>query len=223
MIISSLEGTQYDYIPRKTISLKGRPPSKVNLSRFWNLIEQGQSRQQISNILGRDRGLVASLYDYLVADFSHLVNSDNLNRFIWVTKGLTGDNETYGVGMLQGKRVLNLNVFQLMNSLGDLLAKFRLNVSKPRINESLNVIDPIGVALRRQRAVYRRIYHVAGPMSLWHMDGNHKLNSFGIVTHGCIDGSSSYILYLSVANENSAAFVCQQFVAVCNLSERFTT
>ena len=36
-------------------------------------------------------------------------------------------------------------------------------------------IDPVGVATRWMSTIERRTYRVAGPNSLWHIDGNHKL------------------------------------------------
>lgn len=36
-------------------------------------------------------------------------------------------------------------------------------------------MDPGGVAIRTAQQMQRRAYHVLGPNSLWHLDGNHKL------------------------------------------------
>ena len=50
----------------------------------------------------------------------------------------------------------------------------RITRSKARI--SLQRIDPVGVTERwLQGPVSRRKYSVKGPLSLWHIDGNHKL------------------------------------------------
>lgn len=48
-------------------------------------------------------------------------------------------------------------------------------VSQSRIREALHMVDPEGVAIRWSSAVERRKYSVASPLSLWHLDGNHKL------------------------------------------------
>ena len=48
-------------------------------------------------------------------------------------------------------------------------------VSQVRVRESLHRIDPEGVAIRWTTAVQRRKYSVSSPLSLWHIDGNHKL------------------------------------------------
>ena len=48
-------------------------------------------------------------------------------------------------------------------------------ITQARIRESLHRVDPEGVAIRWSSAVQRRKYAVASPLSLWHLDGNHKL------------------------------------------------
>jgi len=48
-------------------------------------------------------------------------------------------------------------------------------ISQGRIKDSLNRVDPEGIAVRWSVAVERRRYKVQSPLSLWHMDGNHKL------------------------------------------------
>lgn len=44
-----------------------------------------------------------------------------------------------------------------------------------RVRESLQRIDPIGIATRWFHGIYRRMYSVTSPNALWHIDGNHKL------------------------------------------------
>jgi len=52
-----------------------------------------------------------------------------------------------------------------------------LRVQEYRVRESMRRVDPEGVILRALQCttVIRRAYNVKGPLSLWHMDGNHKL------------------------------------------------
>ena len=47
--------------------------------------------------------------------------------------------------------------------------------------------------------------------SFRHIDGNHKLISWRFVTHGCIDGYSRAIIYVTCSNNNQAATVLQLF------------
>lgn len=50
-------------------------------------------------------------------------------------------------------------------------------VQENRIRESMRRADPEGTVVRalQIRVPHRRSYNVRAPMSLWHMDGNHKL------------------------------------------------
>ena len=48
-------------------------------------------------------------------------------------------------------------------------------VQHTRIREALLRTDPVGLTQRWSQNLRRRTYHVAGPLSLWHIDGNHKL------------------------------------------------
>lgn len=44
-----------------------------------------------------------------------------------------------------------------------------------RVRESLIRTDPVGMMNRWTQAIKRRTYQVKSPLSLWHIDGNHKL------------------------------------------------
>ncbi len=44
-----------------------------------------------------------------------------------------------------------------------------------RIRESQRRIDPEGCMIRRLHVLNRRRYSVPAPLSLYHIDGNHKL------------------------------------------------
>ena len=48
-------------------------------------------------------------------------------------------------------------------------------VQRYRVRESMLRVAPEGAAIRAAPTVQRRTYSVAGPNSLWHIDGNHKL------------------------------------------------
>lgn len=51
-----------------------------------------------------------------------------------------------------------------------------VRVQRNRIRKSLARINPRAAALRAMsQRPQRRLYRVAGPNSLWHLDGNHKL------------------------------------------------
>ncbi len=48
-------------------------------------------------------------------------------------------------------------------------------IQQIRARESMRRIDPTGTALRRLTVMNRRVYSVPGPLSLFHIDGHHKL------------------------------------------------
>ena len=62
--------------------------------------------------------------------------------------------------------------YRLMH--GHLLSR-GLRVHQMRIRDSLHRVDPEGVAIRWGSALERRKYTVFSPLSLWHLDGYHKL------------------------------------------------
>uniref|UniRef100_A0A672ZBE4 Integrase catalytic domain-containing protein n=1 Tax=Sphaeramia orbicularis TaxID=375764 RepID=A0A672ZBE4_9TELE len=73
-----------------------------------------------------------------------------------------------------------------------------------RIKESMHRVDAPGVLERMARlgCVVRRTYFVQGPLSLVHVDTNHKLIRYNIVIFGAIDGYSRKIFYLEPATNN---------------------
>ena len=48
-------------------------------------------------------------------------------------------------------------------------------VPRHRTRAAIHRVDPVNTAIRRTVTVRRRVYHVEGPNSLWHIDGHHKL------------------------------------------------
>ncbi|XP_015751229.1 PREDICTED: uncharacterized protein LOC107331191 [Acropora digitifera] len=93
---------------------------------------------------------------------------------------------------------------------GFLLSK-GCRVQRERIRLSLLRIDPIGIVQRWKSTVKRRQYNVKHPLSLWHIDGNHKLIRWRIVVHGGIDGYSRVPVYLKASSNNRADTVLALF------------
>lgn len=59
----------------------------------------------------------------------------------------------------------------------------------------------------------RRVYRVRGANALWHQDGNEKIRPWGFYVHGCVDGHSRMIIYLSCSTNKRAATVTALFEA----------
>ena len=62
-----------------------------------------------------------------------------------------------------------------MRILKGFLLRKGFRVQRERIRLSLLRIDRIGIVQRWKSTVKRRQYNVKHPLSLWHIDGNHKL------------------------------------------------
>ena len=72
------------------------------------------------------------------------------------------------------------NVFELFPNSGyrmmaGHLQHLNIHVQQQRIRDSLHRISPASLAVRWNETIVRRIYSVRSPLSLWHIDGNHKL------------------------------------------------
>ena len=91
-----------------------------------------------------------------------------------------------------------------------------LNIQRWRVRNCLRTLDPIGTALRWRPAIYRRKYSVPTPNALWHIDSNHKLIRWRLITHLCVDGYSRLIIYAHCCNDNTADTVLEQFVKGVN-------
>lgn len=52
-----------------------------------------------------------------------------------------------------------------------------MRIPEQEVMSSMRRVDPEGVVERLLglKVLHRRVYHVAGPLRLWHMDGHHKL------------------------------------------------
>ena len=85
-------------------------------------------------------------------------------------------------------------------------------IQRQRIRASLLRVDPWGVEQRCRRVLHRRKYKVAGPNSLWHIDGLYKLIRWRIVVHGGIDGYSRLPVYLHASDNNKAESVLRAFM-----------
>ncbi|KAF4615590.1 hypothetical protein D9613_012906 [Agrocybe pediades] len=92
-----------------------------------------------------------------------------------------------------------------------------VHVPLVRVQESLRRVDEIGVNLRWNGTVRRRVYKVRGSNALWHQDGNEKLRPWGFYVHGCVDGHSRLIIYLKCSNSKKAKVVEGYFMAAVRI------
>ena len=66
----------------------------------------------------------------------------------------------------------------------------------------MKAIDPDVVELCKKQALRHRKYFSRGPNWAWHVDGYDNLKPYGFPIHGCIDGYSRRILWLSIVPSN---------------------
>lgn len=92
------------------------------------------------------------------------------------------------------------------------LHRLGIVIPRARMRASIHRVDPINTALRRSITIRRRVYHVNGPNSLWHIDGHHKLIKWRFVVHGGIDGFSRTVVYLCCSTNNEASTVLASFI-----------
>ena len=79
-----------------------------------------------------------------------------------------------------------------------------IGVPRQVVQKVLKELDPEGTAERRARVLKRRNYCNIGPNYAWHCDGYDKLKPFGFPIHGCIDGWSRKVLWLTVTRSNNS-------------------
>ncbi|CAB1345038.1 unnamed protein product, partial [Coregonus sp. 'balchen'] len=88
-----------------------------------------------------------------------------------------------------------------------------IRVQRHRVRDSLHRVNLRAAAVRAMsQMLHRRSYRVAGPNSLWHLDGNHKLIRWRIVIHGGIDGYSHFVVFLRASSNNRSTTVMDCFM-----------
>lgn len=90
-----------------------------------------------------------------------------------------------------------------------------LRVQRQKVVESLHRVDGSGQSLRRYIVIKRRCYRVPRPNALWHLDGHHKLNRWGFVIHGIIDGFCRTVSRLGELILRTNPFLCIDYRSAC--------
>ncbi|XP_064633655.1 uncharacterized protein LOC135491614 [Lineus longissimus] len=91
-----------------------------------------------------------------------------------------------------------------------------IRVQQHRLRSSMWRVDPNGGTIRQIRHIRRRKYQVKSPLSLWHIDGHHKLIRWKFVIHGGVDGFSRLIVYLKCSTNNRSSTVLHAFQEAVN-------
>ncbi len=186
---SMLQSSQYFLPVERT---RGRPKFIVTMDQLQHLRETGMTWSRIAKCLNiSERTLYRRAKEFdMHVEYSDMSNTE-LDTLLKDILGLTPRaGESYIRGSLRGRGV---------------------HVQRWRVRERLQVVDPIGRAVRWTNAIQRRVYNVKAPNSLWHIDSNHKLIAWRFVFHGCIDGFSRTIIYLKCSTNNLSAATLSYF------------
>ncbi|XP_069109274.1 uncharacterized protein [Argopecten irradians] len=99
----------------------------------------------------------------------------------------------------------------------NILRRKGLHVRRDMVMKAMREVDPDGIELRRRRRIERRVYTSIGPNHTWHVDGYDKMKPFGFAIHGCIDGYSRKVMWLTVGpSNNDPRIVATNFVLCVN-------
>lgn len=180
--------------PLNSSGKRGRPSYEITEEQLIFLLEQGFQVHDISNILGVSARTVErrmSKFGLSVSGMYSTIDDDHLDELVQIA---ANQHPGIGIRMLKG----------YLQSQG-------LRIQRERIRLSLLRTDPIGLMERWRTTTRRRQYNVRYPLSLWHIDGNHKLIRWRIVIHGGIDGFSRIPVYLMASNNNKASTVLSCF------------
>jgi len=147
-----------NYSPELLYEERGRPKFHVSFEQLEHLLKIGLNCSSIASLLGVSLRTVRrrmSEFGLSVREYYTDINDSQLD---FIVEGVKSIFPNYGYRMLQGH----------LRGLGIIL-------TQQRVRESLNRVDPCGSAIRWASSIQRRRYHVEGTLSLWHIDGNHKL------------------------------------------------
>ena len=180
---------------RDFVQRRRRPSLDISQHALSSLLEQDFTQVEIAQILGCSAKTVHCLIDnFELTSFVRYsaITDGELDDLV---KDFVSNFPTAGQKTLAGH-----------------LSTMGYQIQRYRVRDSLYRVDPWGVKQRSRRLLHRRKYKVAGPNSLWHIDGNHKLVHWRVVIHGGIDGYSRIPVYLSASDNNCSDTVLQLFV-----------
>lgn len=174
----------------------GRPKIHINSLAISTLREQGLHWEQIATIFGVHAKTINRRRKELhIPDDCPAYSEITDNSLDQIVKELRNQQPFSGQIMLMG----------ILKSRG-------IRIHRQRLRDCLHRIDTFGVINRWIHIIPRRVYKVAGPNSLWHIDGHMKLIRWKFVIHAGIDGYSRVITYCACSVNNKSATVLSHFL-----------
>ena len=137
---------------------RGRPRLEIPINQLQYLLELGFSCPQIASVLGVSLSTVRRRMDEGNLSISSLYSTITDDELDAIVMDIKASFPNCGYRLMYGHLVTG-----------------GYRVTQMRIREALQRVDPDGVAVRWATAIERRKYRVMSPLSLWHLDGNHKL------------------------------------------------
>ena len=137
---------------------RGRPRLEISQAVLEYMIGNRFSVRQIANIINVSTSSVRrymNLYRLTIRSTYTSISDQDLDTIV---NRLQQQHPNSGYRLMRGH-----------------LAAMGYRVQQCRVRESLQRIDPVGIARRWFPGIQRRTYSVANPNALWHIDGNHKL------------------------------------------------
>ena len=139
-------------------NMVGRPRLDIPKEQLEYLLSMGFSGPQISTAIGVSLSTIRrrmTEYGLSIGSLYSDVTDEELDQVVSEIKVLFPNS---GYRMMQGH-----------------LLNHGYRVAQARIQDSLQRVDSDGVVIRWSAAIERRRYRVKSPLSLWHLDGNHKI------------------------------------------------
>ncbi|XP_067233057.1 uncharacterized protein [Chanodichthys erythropterus] len=168
----------------------GRPKILVEEQRLKYMLQAQLPVSCIATLMGVSKSTIFRRmrdYELSVRDMYSSISDEELDSLVASVKNALPNS---GYRMVRGR----------LESMG-------YRVQWRRIAASMHRVDSMGIISRLSSlgCVVRRVYSVPGPLSLVHVDTNHKLIRYNIVIFGGVDGFSRKILYLNAATNNRAS------------------
>lgn len=151
----------YGYVPEKEKrDYKGRPAFNITKEQLELYIAYGFSVSKISRMIHVSKSTIKRRmkhYGFSISQQYCDLSDTELDKLV---EDILKDFPNCGYRRMSG-----------------ILESRKVRVQESRVRSSMRNVDPEGVLLRSMQVklIYRRKYSVAGPLSLWHLDGNHKL------------------------------------------------
>jgi hypothetical protein len=139
----------------------GRPSFDIAQELLTDLAACGYNQTEMANILGVSRKLIWLRCQHFGIVLNPIISDNVLRQAIDQARH---DLPFSGIVFIREE-----------------LIRKGLKVSRARVEVILREQDPEGTIRRWSRTIARRVYSVAGPMALWHIDGHDSIRTHDVI------------------------------------------